>query len=163
MIAYAKTKWRLRSRETGAEWVTPLWLYPEIDCSSCVDDADDQSGPGQVFYYADYLQRRYPDWWAADAVPIWWSVMGEGICEYAPGASNTRHDENFLTFFKPPVDAKTGQFLNWWRLPVRNHRFPAFAAALGWLPSPFQEFAPMRSIMTNAVHDRRRAAKSEVV
>jgi hypothetical protein len=35
-------------------------------------------------------------------------------------------------------------------LPVRNTRFPAFAEALGWLPSSFQEFAPLRSIVTNA-------------
>jgi hypothetical protein len=60
-------------------------------------------------------------------------------------------DKNFLTFFTPPVDAKTGEFMNWWRLSVRNTRFPAFAKALGWLPSPFQQFAPLRSIMTNAV------------
>ena len=26
--------------------LSTLWLYPELNCSSCVDDADDQSGPG---------------------------------------------------------------------------------------------------------------------
>jgi hypothetical protein len=39
-------KWRFRSRDPGR--VTPLWLYPEIDGSSCVDGADEQSGVGQL-------------------------------------------------------------------------------------------------------------------
>jgi hypothetical protein len=128
-LIVGERKWRFSFRGNGFEHVTPLWLYPEIDCSSCVDDADDQSGAGQLAYYGDYVQRRY-----------------DGIAEHAP---NTNRDysggRNFLSFCTSPVDAK-----NWWRLSVRNTRFPAFAKALGWLPSPFQEFAPLRSIITNA-------------
>jgi len=147
-------KWRFRSRGTGFEKVTTLWLYPEINCSSCVDDAEDQSGPGQLAYYVDYVQRRYPEWWEADAVPIYWSVRGEpGIAEDAPNSDYAnRNGDNFLTFWTPPVDAKTGEPLNWWRLPVRN---TAFAKALGWLPSPFQDFAPLRSIVPTATQTAR--------
>jgi hypothetical protein len=134
----------------GHERVTPLWLYPEIDCSSCVADVEDQSGAGQLAYYVDYLQRHFPEWWDADAVPIGWSVRGEGIWEYAPNDPDEQLDENFLTFWSRPRDAKTGEPLNWWRLPLRNDRFLAFAKALGWLPSPFQATAPIRSIVTNA-------------
>jgi hypothetical protein len=150
--AMIERRWRFRGREYGNEKVSPLWLYPELNCSSCVDDADDQSGEGQLAYYVDYVQRRYPQWWNADAVEIMWSVRGDGIFEYAPVPFEACDDigENFLTFFTPPVDDKTGEPLNWWRLPVRNTRFPAFAKALGWLPSPFQQFAPLRSIITNA-------------
>jgi hypothetical protein len=36
-------KWRFRSRDSGFERVTRLWLYREIDGSLC-DDADDQAG-----------------------------------------------------------------------------------------------------------------------
>jgi hypothetical protein len=58
-------------------------------------------------------------------VPIHRSVRGEGIFEAAP---NDDHGyKNFLTLFTPPVDAESGEPLNWWRLPVRNTRFPAFA------------------------------------
>ena len=78
---------------------------------------------------------------------IYWSVRGEGVAEHA--SCNAIAGRCFLTIFTQPVDAKTGEELNWWRLPVRNDRFPAFAKALGWLPSPFQEFAPLRSIVTN--------------
>ncbi len=159
--------WRFRSRGGACEHVATVWLYPELDCSYCVDDADDQSGPGQLAYYVEYVRRDYPEWWEDDAVPIYWSVRGEpGIYEYAPNcALHVLHedglpDENFLTFLTPPVDAKTGEALNWWRLPVRNTRFPAFAKALGWLPSPFQHFAPLRSIITNATDYRVRHGAS---
>ncbi len=67
----AERIWRFRSREDRFEMVSPLWLYPELNCSA-------------------------------------------------------------------------------WRLSAHNTRFPAFAKALGWLPSPFQRFAPLRSIVTNA-------------
>jgi hypothetical protein len=144
--------WRFRSLKSGFEKVSSLWLYPELDCSSCVDDADDQSGAGQLAYYVDCVRRDYPQWWEVDAVPIYWSVRGDaGIAEHAP--NNARDfalpDKNFLTFFTPPRDAKTDAPLNWWSLPVRNDRFPEFAKALGWMPSPFQRIAPLRSIVTN--------------
>jgi hypothetical protein len=148
-------RWRFRSREGGFDRVTPLWLYPEIDCSSCVDEAEDQSGAGQLAYYVDYLQDHCPEWWDADAVPISWSVRGDGVYEYAPN----KREENFLTFWMPPCDARTGDPLNWWRLPVRNSRLPAFGKALGWLPSPFEEFAPLRSIVTNATQTVRRESR----
>jgi hypothetical protein len=144
--------WRFRSRRSGYEKTTTLWLYPELDCSSCVDDAEDQSGSGQLAYYVSYVKRNYPQWWEADAVPIYWGVRGEaGVCEHAPNNAReyTLPDEHFLTFFTPPENAKTGALLNWWTLPVRNDRFPEFAKALGWLPSAFQRFAPLRSIVTN--------------
>jgi hypothetical protein len=146
-------KWRFRARGADFEMVSPLWLYPEIDCSACVDDVYDLSGEEQLDYYVDYIRARHPDWWEADAVPICWSVRGDGVFEEAPNNAPygpTDNGENFLTFWTPPVDAETGEPLNWWRLPVRNMRFPAFAKALGWLPSPFQEFAPLRSIVMNA-------------
>jgi hypothetical protein len=98
------------------------------------------------------VQRHYPEWWEADAVAVYWSVQGDAaLCERAPNnAASFDFDEHFLTFWTQPLDAKTGEPLNWWRLPVLNTHFPAFAKALGWLPSPFQEFAPLRSIVTNA-------------
>lgn len=74
-------KWRFQSLATGYERVRPLWLYPEIDCSSCVDDAEDQSGEGQLDYYIDYVQRRYPHWWEADAVPKLSTIETSGVID----------------------------------------------------------------------------------
>ena len=141
----ADRPWRFRSR--GFERVSVLWLYPELDCWACIDDADVQSGVAQLAYYESYVQRRYPEMWEADAVRIDWFVEGDGgVFEFAP----TTPARNFLTFFSHPVDAETGEPLNWWKLPVRITRFPAAAKALGWVPSPFQTVAPLRSILTNS-------------
>ncbi len=158
MSAGLDRRWRFQSRKSGFEKVTTLWLYPELDYSTCVDDADDQSGAGQLAFYLDNLRRARPEYWEADAVPIYWFVRGDpGITEQAPNNADERSlDKHFLTSFTPPVDAATGEPLNWWRLPVRNDRSPEFAKALGWLPSPFQEFAPLRSIVTNATVETRR-------
>jgi hypothetical protein len=41
-------KWRFKLCGSGFEKVSPLWLYPELDISSCVDDAEDQSGAEQL-------------------------------------------------------------------------------------------------------------------
>jgi hypothetical protein len=152
-------KWRFNAiNHCDAESVTPLWLEPELECSSCIADTgiDLQDGAGQFAYYVDYIRREYPLLWEADAVPIYWSVCGDGISEFAPNDPNDLSDENFLTFFTPPVDARTGEPLNWWKLPVRDSRFPAFAKALGWTPSAFQAFAPLRSIVANRVSPTKR-------
>jgi hypothetical protein len=55
-----------------------------------------------------------------------------------------------LTFYPSVTNFKTGEPINWFKLPVRNERFPEFAKALGWLPAPFQSHAPLRSIMRGA-------------
>lgn len=139
--------WKLKSRRWGHIKTTNLWLYPELDCSSCVDDVYDESGEEQLQYYVQYIQRRYPQWWDDDAVPIYWSVRGDGDAFGSEAAPCMTKHENVLTYYYPPRDAKTDEVINWFQLPVRNTRFPAFAKALGWLPAPFQMFAPLRSIV----------------
>jgi hypothetical protein len=49
--------------------------------------------------------------------------------------------------YHTPTNAKTGEAMNWFKLPVVNRRFPKFAKAFGWLPSPFQSHAPLRSLV----------------
>lgn len=140
-------QWRFRAREGGYERTVSLWLYPELNLSSCVGDADDQSAGGQPTYYIETLRQdcKGREHWEADAVPVYWFIRGgDNVCEFAPNCPNTpAHFENFLTHFTHPVDAGTAEPVNWWRLPVRN------AKALGWAPSAFQRFAPLRSIVTN--------------
>jgi hypothetical protein len=141
-------KWRLLSRGSDHVKITNLWLYPELNCSACIDDCYDQTGDEQLRYYCDYIQRRYSHWWESDAVPIYWAVMGDDDgfgCERAP--FHTDDGNNILTFYRAPINVRTGEPVNWYRLPIINNRFPKFAAALGWLPSPGQLTAPLRSIV----------------
>ena len=140
-------KWRLGSRRSDHVKLDRLYLYPELDCSSCVDDCYGETGEEQLAYYCDYIKRRYPQWWEADAVPIYWSVMGEGDSGFGCEAAPCNPGDNVLTYYRTPINDRTGAPLNWYSLPVLNLRFPQFAKALGWLPAPFQMFAPLRSIM----------------
>jgi hypothetical protein len=56
-LADLRKYWRFELRDTGFEMVSPLWLYPELDISSCVDDVEDQSGAGRLAYYADWVRH----------------------------------------------------------------------------------------------------------
>lgn len=132
-----------------------IWLYPELECSSMVDDYCDRSGEDQLAEYVRYICREYPQYWEQDAVPIYWMVDGSpepGICETAPfhpQRPGMSFDEDFLTHCTWPRNPETGEGLDWFTLPVRYSRFPGFGKALGWVPSPMQPYAPLRSIMTS--------------
>jgi len=141
-------RWRFKSRESGFEIVSELWLYPELDWSHIVGDLDTDDGDEQLAAVVDCVRRRNPSAWQHDRVPILWSVEGsEGIGEFAPYVRPRGEKIDFLTFFTWPTDAATGKPLDWFRdLEVRNDRFPAFAKALGWKPAPFTATAPLKSI-----------------
>lgn len=127
--------------------VDRLYLYPELEGSSMVDDYWDEDGAGQFKAYYRYLERKYPQWLEADAVPIYWTV--EPSCETAPFQQLEHWGpfEDFLTVYSWPEDPKTGERLDWYKMPVINDRFPKFAAALNWTPAPLQRSCPLRTIM----------------
>lgn len=143
-------RWTFENRRYGIQRRCDLILYPELDCSAMVDDVHELDAQGQFEEYVQYLERRHPEWLAADAVPIYWFVHSawEGVFEAAPYAneSNTL-GRDFLTEFTWPTDAATGEPLDWYALPVVNDRFPEFAKALAWTPSPLQPTCPLASIV----------------
>lgn len=142
--------WVFESRRSGYERQIDLHLYPEIDCTSVVDDACGLDGEGQLAYYVEYLEANYPQWLADDAVPIAWFVESRdaSICEAAPFGP-VLYPMNFLTHFTWPYHAETLEQVDWFRLPILNLRFPEFAEALGWTPSPLQPTCPLRSILAS--------------
>lgn len=143
-------QWLIENRQSGHQHRCDLFLYPELDCSAMVDDVYELDGEGQFEEYVQYLERRYPQWLADDAVPIIWSVHsghGGGIFEAAPFAPPSPPWGDFLTHFTWPADARTGEPLDWFQLPVLNDRFPDFARALAWTPSPLQANCPLRSLI----------------
>lgn len=149
--ATANGQWVFRSRESNWEKRANLFLYPEVECSAMVDEVHYLDGEGQFEEYVQYLERRYPEWLDADAVPIIWSVRSresvDSIYETAPFQPFAPGWGDFLTHFTWPVDAKTGERLDWYRMPVINDRFPEFAEALAWTPSPLQPTCPLSSIL----------------
>jgi predicted GIY-YIG superfamily endonuclease len=138
-------------------FTTELFLYPELDCSAMLEDyCLELDGEDQFQAYVDYVKRKHWDWFSSDSVPIYWSVIGDGVHEKAPfqtgvfGKDNLPFDDDFLTFNSWPVDSRTGRRLNWHRLPVKNHRFPEFDRALrqrGWMPSPLQPTCPLQTLL----------------
>lgn len=157
-------RWTFESRRSGIEKTADLFLYPELDCSSMVDDYYDECGETQLEAYIDYLRRHHPEWLDGNAVPIGWSVVSErpsGVFEAAPfdGYLADGLDMDFLTYFTWPVDERTGEEVHWFDLPVRMEwRFPEFARALRWRPSAFQPSCPLLDILDslNGVHRNHR-------
>lgn len=143
-------RWTFESHRSGYERSVDLYLYGELECSAMVDEVYELDGEGQLTEYVLYLKSQYPQWLQDDAVPIFWSVMGDGVCENAPFQSRELWTHaHFLNSFTWPYDAKTFERLDWFRLPVRQTRFPEFSEALGWTPAPLQPYCPLRSIMAS--------------
>jgi hypothetical protein len=145
MIPTDIPEWEFSSRRGGFTQRSVLWLYPEINLSSCVDDVYDEGGEAQLEYWASYVRKYRPEDWEADAVSILWCVEGPQFkVEFAPFAGNS---QSFLDYYTWPVSPVDGARLNWFKLPVIYSRFPEFGRALGWTPAPFQLSCPIRSIL----------------
>jgi hypothetical protein len=148
----AAGRWEFKNRRSGYRRQCDLVLYPELDCSAMVDDYYHLNGDDQLREYVRYLEDRYPQWLEADAVPIYWSVetpawdLGEGAPPFL-GSHVKESIPHFLDYFTWPTDVNTGERLDWFSLPVVNDRFPEFAEALAWTPSPFQPSCPLATIL----------------
>lgn len=142
-------RWYFESRRSGYARTINLWLYPELDCSSMVDDYYGYDGEEQLEEYVRYLKHNHSEWLAHDAVPIYWSVCGDAGVHEAPPFAQSVPWGDFLAHYTWPYDPKTGEALDWFRLPVINDRFPEFAKALAWTPSPLQPTCPLASILAS--------------
>lgn len=144
---YGERRWRYRNRDSGYEFANRLHLEPEIEGSPMVGDLDTRDGAEQLAAFAHYVEQRMPADWAANAVRIHWFVSSDdGQFSGAPWTDLLGGDD-WLTEFTWPVDAETGERLDFFRLPVVMDRFPAWAEALGWTPAPFTPTIPLRSRM----------------
>lgn len=141
-------KWTFRSIPGGYERTIDLILYPEPDYIACLDEVyfPGIDGEEEIDYYAKYLERRGL---LSDAIPIYWFVRSpdqEGFVENGPKVFTPHeHPTDFLQRFTTP--RRGGQEIDWFQLPVRGLRFKTFWDALGYLPSPFQPFFPLRSLI----------------
>jgi len=150
------------ARRGRMKHVQGLFLYPELDGSSVVDEYYGLlDGEGQLEAYVEYIESKHPGWWQNDAVPIVWGVeptsecapfqsgLGWRLSRESPDLIRTlENGANFLTYYTWPVDVRTRERLDWFSLPVRiDLRFQEYAQALAWVPTPLQPFCPLRSIM----------------
>ncbi|MEV7125876.1 hypothetical protein [Streptomyces sp. NPDC093260] len=162
----AATVWKFVSKRGGYEHTTRLALYWEPDGSAMSDDYLPQEADAQQLWrqwandYADYYHRKRPDTYRPGQVPIFWfitSVGRGGTFEAAPHQDYPPDfplREDFLTHMTHPVNANTGEPLNWMRLPVLDRAWNAKQAdkggfiqeATGWKPSPLQPAMNVRQI-----------------
>lgn len=143
-----------------------LFLYPEINGTSYLEEFYEADGKAQVEIYFSWARLNMADAVAANDVPIYWSVRAKSSrfkSETAPFQQepfDTR--KNFLTYYTWPQDTHTGRYLDWFQLPVINNRFPEFAKALGWAPSALQPTCPLGNIIRNRSQEYRPILKREI-
>ncbi|MFD3336123.1 hypothetical protein ACFWV1_26270 [Streptomyces sp. NPDC058700] len=137
----ADTLWTFRTRQSSYQPTTPLYLYWEVDS----DWINDEHTPDEISA-RDLWDRWYSAYATDGPVAINWSVRGDRIFESAPFSPSPYLPEDFLTHYTWPEHAKTGDPLNWARLPVadrlwntgRNDKGGFIQQLTGWKPSPFQ-------------------------
>lgn len=156
--------WRFASRESGYIRTVPLWLYWEVEADSVSDDYDpDEMDAVEVW---NEWRRRYPptpdEFFGPTTKRISWYVEGGGVFDSAPGQDHRGvsyvPDGDFLTWFTWPVDPRTGESLQWLRLPVVDKLWRSAASrrvttkggfiqeATGWKPSPLQPFVDVAQL-----------------
>ncbi|WP_432004562.1 hypothetical protein [Streptomyces parvus] len=160
-------RWTFRSRRSNHERTVRLALHWEPDGSAMSDDyLPEEADATQLWrMWVDRYGNRYhqddPAVYDPWHVPIYWAITsvgpGGGTFEHAPHQtiSLTRLlKQNFLTHYSHPTHEKTGERVNWLRLPVLDHEWNAEQAdkggfiqeATGWKPSPLQPFMDVQQV-----------------
>ncbi|MFF9287546.1 hypothetical protein [Streptomyces griseosporeus] len=147
------TQWTFTARG-GRTFTEELVLYAEPDGSSMSDDYLPEEADAEQLWrewtdrYAVTYHREQPDRYQLGEVPIYWFVTTPsftGRFEAAPFAPNVL-PENFLSHYTLPMNAETGERINWVRLRVADRGWNKTTAdkggfiqeATGWKPSPLQ-------------------------
>ena len=159
MAATTARQWRIGSRRNDFQWTGPLVAYWELDHDPISDDytPDEISAEDLFDRWVDKVKRSYP----SGLVPIYWFVdsPGHGKFERMPfqqPTSSGRQLEDFLTFYSWPVNAKTGEPLNWLTLAVADKRWTSrrgdkggfIQEVTGWKPAVLQPFVYLPSLMS---------------
>lgn len=161
------TKWTIAGRRHDHVQTEELVLYAEPNYAAIADDyLPDEISAAELWRIwvdkvANKAHEQWPQVYRPGEVTILWSVTQPsftGIFEAAPYARALPQDselvkmfgpyerEDFLTHYKTPVNAETGEPINWLRLPVLDRGWNETAAhkggfiqeVTGWKPSPLQ-------------------------
>lgn len=153
----ADTVWSFRSNASGHEFNKQLVLHAEPDGSSLSDDYLPEEITAEDLWaewvrrYVEKYHAEAPDRYQRGQVPIYWTVTTpqmRGIFESAPFQQgwNDFPAEDFLTHYTVPRHTRTGETINWLRVPVLDRGWNSKRAdksgfiqeATGWKPSPLQ-------------------------
>lgn len=161
----ASVRWKFRSKRSDFEKTERLALLWEPDCSAMSDEyAPEETSAFELWrMWIDRYSSKYhdesPDRYAPGEVPIFWFVTSQpgGTFEAAPHQefpSDYPLREDFLTHYTDPLQERTGEPINWLRVPVLDLGWSAKQAdkggfiqeAAGWKPSPLQAVMNVRQV-----------------
>ncbi|MEZ0092426.1 hypothetical protein [Streptacidiphilus sp. EB129] len=151
------TEWTFRNRRSHQERRTPLVLSWEVDGDPITDDYT----PSAISAH-ELWDLWFPKYASDGTAPIHWSVKGNGIAESAPFQIGQAQDQpDFLSpddGFTWPEQTRSGERVNWLRLPVRDKLWHGqrgdkggfIQELLGWKPSPLEPVFHARAIAAAA-------------
>nr|WP_290224281.1 hypothetical protein [Trichocoleus desertorum] len=145
--------WKFSSLQYGHELKTSLQAYWEVFDDPITDsyEPDEMSAIELFELWAKRIQEKYPN----GLIPILWQVeIPERMLEFMPfqyehaELEGIIRNNDFLTHFTQPINAVTGELLNWLRLPVVDKLWNSEQAdkggfiqeATGWKPSILQPY-----------------------
>lgn len=161
----ANTRWKFSSRRSAYENTARLVLLWEPDCSAMSDDYTPEEISAEELWrkwvdrYSSKYHEQHPTEYKPGDVPIYWSVTSvpNGTFESAPHQElpvDFTFREDFLTHYTDPVHERTGERINWLRVPVLDLAWNAKQAnkggfvqeATGWKPAPLQPVMNVRQV-----------------
>ena len=168
--------WTFEGTVYGGKRQEPLVAFWEPDGSAMSDNysPDEITAQELLYKWAATAEQRYPD----KVVPILWvvdSAQGAFKIEYMPfqnpwwiGPDPSLH-KDFLTYYTWPVDAQTGELLNWLTLPVvdkqwnekRDDTGGFIQETTGWKPSVLQPSVYLPSLTDAARWGRARRRRTK--
>ena len=157
--------WKCRNLTTGFEPEGVIEAYWEVALDPISDEYTPQEIDAHELFriWERQVHEKYPD----GLIPIYWFVDYEGknVATFEAMPFQFEHhpsymSENFLTFFTWPVNAITGDSLNWLTLPVKDKLWHSKQAdkggfiqeATGWKPSilqPYVYLPALESVLRN--------------
>ncbi|MEU0683517.1 hypothetical protein [Streptomyces albogriseolus] len=164
----AGTRWAFQSRESGYRNTEELVLLPLPANGEITDDYTHDEISAQELWQlwakdANRYHERYPDHFRPGEIPIVWTVTKpswDGVYELAPHTRDPRNlmpefkddpQQDFLTWYTHPEHEKTGETVNWLRLPVADRAWNNTAGDKGGCPGGHG----MEAVGTPANYERR--------
>ena len=153
--------WTIRSRISRHEWQGRLFAYWEVHYDPVSDPYTfaDAGALDLLGIWADVVRKEHPN----GLVPILWLLTSRPVFkpEFLPFQYNHTPDlswEDFLTFYEWPLNARTGERLNWNTLPVASKLWNAtrqdkggfIQQATGWKPAIYQPFVYLPALLDAA-------------
>ena len=154
--------YRFSSLRTDYEHVVDLEAYWEVELDPISDDyTPREASPVDLLrVWAERVAAKYPN----GLVPIWWFVQSRPEGVFAEMDSQYDHfqgeynREPWLTQLSLPVDARTGDTIDWLTLPVvdklwnrdRADKGGFIQSATGWKPAILQPFVYLPSLLSRA-------------